>query len=74
MIRRILIALILALSTLAVIVILFANLLFGSGSWGGNVVAWSLMFTIGPGLVFLISSLSLYLHHIILTTRLETST
>jgi hypothetical protein len=64
---------ILALATLAVIVILFANLLFGSGSWGGSVLVWSLMFTIGPGLVFLISSLSLYLHHIILTTSLETS-
>ena len=62
---------ILGLATLAVIATLFINLLFGSGVWSGGILTWSLMFTIGPGIVFLISALSLYLQHSILSLNLE---
>ena len=58
-------------ATLAIIFLLFLNVLIGSGEWTGNKLVWSLMFTIGPGVVFMISSISLYLHHVISVIRFE---
>ena len=62
----------LAYATLAVVGLLFLNVLIGSGVWSGSLLAWFLMFTIGPGIVFLISASSLCVHHLILTSRFET--
>jgi len=54
---------ILSLSTLAVIAVFFINILLGNETWGGDFMVWSLMFTIGPGIVWIISVVSLSLHH-----------
>jgi len=54
---------ILSLSTLAVIAVFFINILLGNETWGGDFMVWSLMFTIGPGIVWIISAVSLSLHH-----------
>lgn len=59
--------------TLAVIAALFANFLFGSELWSGSALTWSLMFTIGPGIVWLISAVSLALHHFIASLDLEST-
>ena len=58
---------ILSLSTLAVIAVFFVNILLGNETWGGDFMVWSLMFTIGPGIVWIISVVSLSLHHSIST-------
>lgn len=58
-------------ATLAIIALLFLNILIGSGVWSGSFLTWSLMFTIGPCLVFLISAISLSLHHFIASQRFE---
>ena len=63
---------ILGLATLAVIAALFVNFLFGSEIWAGSILGWSLMFTLGPGVVYLISVVSLSLHHFICSLSLET--
>ncbi len=54
---------ILTLATLAVIAVFFINILLGNETWGGDFMVWSLMFTIGPGIVWIISVVSLSLHH-----------
>ena len=54
---------ILSLSTLAVIAIFIINILLGNETWGGDFMSWLLMFTIGPGIVWIISVVSLSLHH-----------
>ena len=54
---------ILNLSTLAVIAIFIVNILLGNETWGGDFMGWLLMFTIGPGIVWIISVVSLALHH-----------
>ncbi len=54
---------ILSLSTLAVIAVFFINILLGNETWGGDFMVWLLMFTIGPGIVWIISVVSLSLHH-----------
>jgi hypothetical protein len=54
---------ILSLSTLAVIAVFFINVLLGNETWGGDFMVWALMFTIGPGIVWMISVVSLSLHH-----------
>ena len=61
----------LAYATLAVVALLFLNVLIGSGEWSGSMLTWPLMFTIGPGLVFVISALSLCVHHLISTLSIE---
>jgi hypothetical protein len=54
---------ILNLSTLAVIAIFIVNILLGNETWGGDFMGWLLMFTIGPGIIWIISVVSLALHH-----------
>lgn len=61
---------ILSLSTLAVIAVFFINILLGNETWGGDFMVWSLMFTIGPGIVWIISVVSLSLHHGISTMEI----
>jgi len=63
----------LGLATLAVIAGFFVNFLFGSEVWSGSVLSWSLMFTIGPGIVWLISVVSLTLHHFIASLEPESN-
>jgi hypothetical protein len=58
---------ILTLATLAVIAVFLVNILLGNETWGGDFLVWSLMFTIGPGIVWIISVISLSLHHSIST-------
>ncbi len=55
------------LTILAVIAVFFINILFGDETWQGNALVWSLMFTIGPGIVWIISAVSLSVHHFIST-------
>jgi hypothetical protein len=64
---------ILSLATLVVIAGLFSNFLFGSEIWMGSALTWSLMFTIGPGIVWAISAMSLSMNHFIATLDNETS-
>ena len=64
---------ILNLATLAVIAALFMNFLLGSEIWAGSALAWSLMFTIGPGIVWIISAVSLAVNHFIANINIETS-
>jgi hypothetical protein len=61
---------ILSLSTLAVIAIFIINILLGNETWGGDFMSWLLMFTIGPGIVWIISVISLSLHHGISTMEI----
>ena len=63
---------ILSLATLTVIAGLFVNFLFGSETWMGSAMTWLLMFTIGPGIVWGISAVSLSLNHFISTLEIET--
>jgi hypothetical protein len=56
---------ILTLATLAAIAALFINFLLGAEIWSGSALTWSLMFTIGPGIVWFISVVSLSLSHFI---------
>lgn len=63
---------IMGLATLAAIAALFTNFLFGSEIWAGSILGWSLMFTLGPGMVYVISIMSLSLHHFISSLRYET--
>lgn len=58
---------ILSLATLAMIAALFMNFLLGSEIWAGNTLTWSLIFTIGPGIVWFISVVSLSFSHLIST-------
>jgi hypothetical protein len=53
----------LSVATLVVIAVLFMNFLLGSDIWAGSALAWSLMFTFGPGIVWVISAVSLAVHH-----------
>ena len=58
---------ILTLATLTVIAVFFINILLGNETWGGDILVWSMMFTIGPGIVWIISVISISLHHSIST-------
>ncbi len=51
--------------TLVAIMVLYANYIFGSETYHGSAILWGVMFIVGPGIVFLISSCSLFLSHII---------
>jgi len=61
----------LSMATLAVIAVLFMSFLFGSEIWSGSALAWSLMFTFGPGIVWVISAVSLSVHHAIANLDIE---
>lgn len=63
---------ILNLATLAVIAALFMNFLLGSEIWAGSALAWLLMFTLGPGIVWVISAVSLSVNHFIAKINIET--
>jgi hypothetical protein len=52
-----------SLATLAVIAVFITNILFGGETWQGNITAWVLMFTIGPGIVLIVSIVSLTFQH-----------
>lgn len=52
-------------ATLAVIAVFLINILLGDETWQGDVLVWVLMFTIGPGIVWLICVVSLSFHHAI---------
>lgn len=52
-------------ATLAVIAALFLNFLLGSEIWLGSILSWALMFTVGPGIVWVISATSLSINHLI---------
>ena len=54
---------ILTLATLAVIAVFFINILLGNETWGGDFMVWLLMFSIGPGIVWIISVISITIHH-----------
>ena len=62
---------ILGVVTVVAIAAFFANFLFGSEVWNGSVLGWTLMFTLGPGMVFGVSAVSLLLHHFISSLRFE---
>ncbi len=64
---------ILSLATLAVIAVFLINILLGNETWGGDFLVWSLMFTIGPGIVWVISVVSLSLHHSISSMDITTN-
>ena len=52
-----------SLETLAVIAVFIINILFGGETWQGNIMVWILMFTIGPGIVLIVSIVSLTFQH-----------
>jgi hypothetical protein len=58
---------ILTLATLAVIAVFFINILLGNETWGGDILVWSLMFTMCPGIIWIVSVISISLHHSIST-------
>jgi len=64
---------ILSLATLAVIAVFLINILFGGETWQGSALGWVMMFTIGPGIVLIISIVSLSLHHFISTMDIKTN-
>ena len=55
----------LGVATLLAIVVFFANFIFGSQTYHGSTIGWSLIFLMGPGIVFVISLSSLYLSYIV---------
>jgi len=61
-------------ATLAVIAALFLNFLLGSEIWLGSALSWALMFTVGPGIVWIISATSLAINHLIANLDIETRT
>jgi hypothetical protein len=62
---------ILNLATLAVIAAFFVNFLLGSEIWTGSAWMWSTMFIIGPGIVWLVSLVSLTVHHFVSTLEVS---
>ena len=47
--------------------------MFGSETFNGGPLGWVLMFTLGPGVVFGVSAVSLFLNHIITSTAIADS-
>jgi hypothetical protein len=64
---------ILAVLTGLTIAVFFASFLFGSETFNGGPLGWVLMFTLGPGVVFGVSAVSLFLHHIITSSAIGDS-
>jgi hypothetical protein len=62
---------ILGLATLATIAVLFTNFLFGSETWSGSIVFWAVIFSLGPGVVYVVSVLSLSIQHFVSTQNLD---
>jgi len=62
-----------SLATLAVIAVFIINILFGGETWQGSALAWVMMFTIGPGIVLIISIVSLTFHHFFSTMDTKTN-
>ncbi|MEA1888704.1 MAG: hypothetical protein U9N50_02830 [Pseudomonadota bacterium] len=54
-------------ATLLAIVVFFANFIFGSQTYHGSIFVWSLIFIMGPGIVFVISLSSLFLSRIVMS-------
>ena len=52
-------------ATLVAIMILYANYILGSETYHGSAILWGVIFIVGPSMVFLISSCSLFLSHTI---------
>jgi hypothetical protein len=59
----------LVVATLLATLVLFMNFIFGSQTYHGSAIGWSLIFIMGPGIVFVISLSSLYLSNIVWNIR-----